>query len=167
MRGFIFIFVPKTLPFPVFTVLVSNTARFAHHSRKTQMLSQERTFFARKAAQPVTAVFSDEWTIWSKLQILVLCGFLAGFALNYDVSCVCISAGIILMVLNAWKRRDFDERPVLLDEAGVPIPPKKTYDMDGNEIIEEVRNCEDEAPRGAKRRADISLSLFVIVSTLY
>jgi len=107
-------------------------------AKSPEMLSQERTFFARKAAQPVTAVFSDEWTIWSKLQILVICGFLAGFALNYDVSCVCISAGIILMVLNAWKRRDFDERPVLLDEAGVPIPPKKTYDMDGNEIIEEV-----------------------------
>lgn len=101
------------------------------------MLALERQFYARKAAAPPSIV-TDEWSLWSKIQVFVVLGFLGFFAGGYDVSCVCISAGIILMIVNAWKRRDFDPRPVELDEAGIPVPPKKTYDMDGNEIIEEV-----------------------------
>jgi hypothetical protein len=54
---------------------------------------------------------------------------------GFDVSVVCITAGLILMVLTAWKRRDFDEKVVKLDaETGEPIVPKTLYDIDGNEL---------------------------------
>jgi Na+/H+ antiporter NhaD/arsenite permease-like protein len=106
-------------------------------AKTPEMLSLERTYFARKAANP-SPINSEGWTLWSKIQVLVVIGFLAFFALGFDVSCVCISAGISLMVCNAWKRRDFDPPPVNLDEQGNPVAPKKVFDTDGNEIVQEV-----------------------------
>ena len=115
---------------------------FLTGSKTPEMLSQERQFYARKAGIPEDPRLKV-WTIWSKAQIGVVCLFLVFFAAGYDVSCTCICAGIILMVLTAWKRNSFDEKPVELDEAGNPVPPKVTYDMDGNEIVEEqVRLCD-------------------------
>lgn len=109
---------------------------FMTGSKTPEMLSQERQFYARKAGAPDDPRLKI-WTIWSKLQILVVILFLVFFALGYDVSCTCISAGIILMVLTAYKRHSWDEKPVELDEAGNPVPPKVVYDQEGNEIVQE------------------------------
>jgi len=111
---------------------------FFSGSKTPEMLSQERQFYARQAGNPIDPRLAT-WSIWSKLQILVVVAFLAFFAAGFDVSVTCICSGVILMVLTAWKRFSFDEKVVELDEAGNPVPPKVTYDMDGNEIVEEVR----------------------------
>jgi len=109
---------------------------FFSGSKTPEMLSQERQFYARQAGNPIDPRLAT-WSIWSKLQILVVVAFLAFFAAGFDVSVTCICSGVILMVLTAWKRFSFDEKVVELDEAGNPVPPKVTYDMDGNEIVEE------------------------------
>ena len=40
------------------------------------------------------------------------------------------------MVIAAWKRQHFDPKPEMMeyDAEGNTLPPKKMYDMDGNEI---------------------------------
>jgi len=108
-------------------------------SKTVDMLSQERSFYARKAAVAGNAdeVVISGWSLWSKLQVLVVLLFLFFFAAGFDVSTVCISAGVILMTLNALKRRDFDEREIEVDAAGIPVEAKKQYDMNGNELTPE------------------------------
>jgi Na+/H+ antiporter NhaD/arsenite permease-like protein len=106
-------------------------------NRTPEMLAQEHAYFARKAAsEEGPAEGHGGWTIWSKLQILVVITFLVFFALGYDVCVVSITAGAILMVIAAYKRQHYDPRPdnTQYDAEGNPLPPKKTYDMDGNEI---------------------------------
>merc|ERR1712151_209570 len=72
----------------------------------------------------------------SKLQVIVVVTFLACFGLGFDVCVVSICAGVILMILAAYKHQHYDPKPdnTEYDSEGNPLPPKKMYDMDGNEI---------------------------------
>mmetsp|Transcript_18454 Transcript_18454/g.41080 ORF Transcript_18454/g.41080 Transcript_18454/m.41080 type:complete len:404 (-) Transcript_18454:250-1461(-) len=106
-------------------------------NRTPEMLAQEHAYHARA----VTAHSDDEsssggWTIWSRLQIIVITAFLICFAAGLDVCVTSICAGAILMVMAAWKRQNYDPKPeaVEYDAEGNALPPKKMYDMDGNEI---------------------------------
>eukprot|EP00593_Proboscia_inermis_P002332 CAMPEP_0171293280 /NCGR_PEP_ID=MMETSP0816-20121228/1460_1 /TAXON_ID=420281 /ORGANISM="Proboscia inermis, Strain CCAP1064/1" /LENGTH=648 /DNA_ID=CAMNT_0011763947 /DNA_START=52 /DNA_END=1998 /DNA_ORIENTATION=- len=118
-----------------------NVAMMFGGGKTPEMIAQENAFFARKAAAQeasghVDVVDDGTWSIWSWLQVIVTTGFLAFFALGYDVSVVSITAGAILMVINSWKRQNYDPKPdtTEYDAEGNPLPKKKTYDMDGNEI---------------------------------
>jgi len=107
-------------------------------NRTPEMLAQEHAYYARQAAttkEPVEEA-STGWTLWSKLQVIVVTLFLICFAIGLDVCVVSICAGAILMVIASYKRQHYDPRPdnTQYDEEGNPLPPKKTYDMDGNEI---------------------------------
>jgi Na+/H+ antiporter NhaD/arsenite permease-like protein len=109
----------------------------ASGNKTPEMMTLERAYYARKAAEGKDIVVDDNagYTLWSKFQILVVALFLFFFAAGYDVSVVCITAGLILMVLTAWKRRDFDEKVVKIDEVtGEPVVPKTLYDINGNEL---------------------------------
>jgi len=115
-------------------------------NRTPEMLAQEHAYYAREAAAKENhpedlpenhAGGVGGWTIWSKLQVVVTIAFLICFAMGLDVCIVSITAGAVLMVIASYKRQHYDERPdtaTLYDEEGNPLPPKKTYDMDGNEI---------------------------------
>lgn len=104
------------------------------------MLEQEHAYHAREAASKEVKTDGDfmneEWTIWSRLQVIVVVLFLICFALGFDVCVVSICAGAVLMVIAAYKRQHYDPKPdhTEYDAEGNPLPPKKMYDMDGNEI---------------------------------
>jgi Na+/H+ antiporter NhaD/arsenite permease-like protein len=104
-------------------------------NRTPEMLAQEHAYYARHGQVEVDGT-SYAWSIWSRIQALVVTLFLIFFALGFDVCVVSIVAGAILMVVASYKRQHFDPKPtnVQYDEDGNPLPPKKTYDMDGNEI---------------------------------
>ena len=113
-------------------------------NRTPEMLAQEHAYYARQAAanevaDPSAQDPSQGWSIWSKLQVLIVSIFLICFGVGLDVCVVSIVAGCILMVVAAYKRQHYDPRPdtTQYDADGNPLPPKKTYDMDGNEIIPE------------------------------
>uniref|UniRef100_A0A7S1ZGX6 Citrate transporter-like domain-containing protein n=1 Tax=Trieres chinensis TaxID=1514140 RepID=A0A7S1ZGX6_TRICV len=133
----VFTYYSKEL-FPGSSGLFENFGIVLGGNRTPEMLAQEHAFYAREAA--AKEVRGDEenlgWTIWSKLQIIVVVLFLAAFAMGLDVCVVSICAGCILMVMTAWKRQHYDPKPdsTEYDAEGNPLPPKKTYDMDGNEI---------------------------------
>jgi len=93
----------------------------------TQHSLRSCSFYARQAAGGKIDI-PDSWSLWSKLQIVVVLGFLFFFAGGFDVSTVSISAGVVLMTLMAWKRQSFDAKPEPESE------PKKMYDVAGNEI---------------------------------
>lgn len=104
-------------------------------NRTPEMLAQEHAFHARNVAKNT----DDEgggWSIWSKIQCIIITIFLICFASGLDVCVTSICAGAILMVLAAWKRQHYDPKPEMVeyDIEGNPLPPKKMYDMDGNEI---------------------------------
>merc|ERR1712194_171520 len=124
--------------FPGSTGLCENTAIIFAGSRTPEMLAQEHAWYARQAAinEGNDIVVEEGWTIWSKIQVLITLVFLAFFMLGYDVCVVSITAGSLLMVVAAYKRQHYDPRPdtTQYDAEGNPIPRKKTYDMDGNEI---------------------------------
>jgi Na+/H+ antiporter NhaD/arsenite permease-like protein len=106
-------------------------------NRTPEMLAQEHAYYARQAAvKEGMEVVSHGWSLWSKLQAVVVLMFLIFFAAGFDVCVVSICAGAILMVIASYKRQHYDPRPstVQYDDDGNPLPPKKTYDMDGNEI---------------------------------
>jgi Na+/H+ antiporter NhaD/arsenite permease-like protein len=108
-------------------------------NRTPEMLAQEHAYYARQAAANEGKEAEAEtsgWTLWSKLQIILVTIFLICFAVGLDVCVVSISAGAILMVMAAYKRQHYDPRPdnTQYDAEGNVLPLKKTYDMDGNEI---------------------------------
>jgi len=105
-------------------------------SRTPEMLAQEHAYAAKKAAAGGDEMMQTGWSIWSKLQVLVVTAFLICFGLGFDVCVVSICAGLILMILCAYKRQHFDPKPdnTEYDAEGNALPPKKLYDMDGNEI---------------------------------
>uniref|UniRef100_A0A7S3QFA9 Citrate transporter-like domain-containing protein n=1 Tax=Chaetoceros debilis TaxID=122233 RepID=A0A7S3QFA9_9STRA len=103
--------------------------------RKTpEIIALENAHQAKLAQNPVEE--SGGWSIWSKLQVLIAAIFLSCFALGYDVCVVSISTGCVLMVVNAYKHQHYDPRDDLTeyDAEGNALPPKRMYDMDGNEI---------------------------------
>jgi len=111
---------------------------FAGH-RTPEMLAQEHAYYAAKAANGEVAQ-EGGWTLWSKIQAVVTVCFLFFFCAGYDVCATCITAGCVLMLVAAYKRQHYDPRPqahIQYDDNGEPIPPKKLYDMEGNEIMPE------------------------------
>jgi len=103
-------------------------------SKTPEIIALENAHQAKLAQHPEEQL--GGWTLWSKLQVVITCIFLACFACGYDVCVVSICAGCVLMVLNAYKHQYYDPRPDMTeyDEEGNPLPAKKMYDMDGNEI---------------------------------
>ena len=106
-------------------------------NRTPEMLAQEHAYYARHGQNNEEVEPSNgAWSVWSRIQALVVVVFLIFFAFGFDVCVVSICAGAILMVVASYKRQHYDPKPtnVQYDEDGNPLPPKKTYDMDGNEI---------------------------------
>jgi Na+/H+ antiporter NhaD/arsenite permease-like protein len=105
-------------------------------NRTPEMLAQEHAYYARHGQTDVVDTSNHAWSVWSRIQALVVVVFLIFFACGFDVCVVSICAGAILMVVASYKRQHYDPKPtnVQYDEDGNPLPPKKTYDMDGNEI---------------------------------
>ena len=133
--------------FPGSSGAVENVGIMFAGKKTPEMLAKENAYYARQAAvKEANAVEhhhhqaaeepSAGWSVWSKLQCLVVLVFLVFFALGFDVCVVSICAGGILMVMAAYKRQHYDPRPdtTEYDAEGNPLPVKKTYDMDGNEI---------------------------------
>ena len=122
--------------FPGSSGLAENFGIMFLGNRTPEMLAQEHAYYARQAAAKEASEQVSGWTLWSKLQVIIVTLFLIFFALGFDVCVVSICAGAILMVMAAYKRQHFDPRPdnTQYDAEGNPLPPKKTYDMDGNEI---------------------------------
>lgn len=125
--------------FPGSSGISENIGIMLAGNRTPEMLAQEHAYYARQAAANEGKEVQDEnegWTVWSKIQVVIVIIFLICFALGFDVCVVSICAGAILMVIAAYKRQHYDPRPdnTEYDAEGNPLPPKKTYDMDGNEI---------------------------------
>lgn len=134
--GMMFVYYGAEL-FPGSSGIAENFGILFFGNRTPEMLAQEHAYYARQAA--AKEGFEEEstgWTIWSKLQVVIVITFLICFGIGLDVCVVSICAGAILMVVAAYKRQHYDPRPdnVQYDHEGNPLPPKKTYDMDGNEI---------------------------------
>jgi Na+/H+ antiporter NhaD/arsenite permease-like protein len=126
--------------FPGSSGLMENFGIMFAGNRTPEMLAQEHAYYARQAAakeaEGEMGDIQHGWTIWSKLQVVIVIAFLICFGMGFDVCVVSICAGAILMVLAAYKRQHYDPKPDMTeyDAEGNPLPPKKTYDMDGNEI---------------------------------
>lgn len=105
-------------------------------NRTPEMLAQEHAYYARNQGQVTDANVNHGWSVWSKIQVSVVLLFLVFFALGFDVCVVCIVAGTILMVVSSFKRQYYDPRPtnIQYDDDGNPLPAKKLYDMNGNEL---------------------------------
>jgi Na+/H+ antiporter NhaD/arsenite permease-like protein len=107
-------------------------------NRTPEMLAQEHAYYARQSANKDPSAMMDDgyWSVWSRLQAVVVLLFLVFFACGFDVCVVSICAGAILMCISAYKRQHYDPKPstIQYDEDGNLLPAKKTYDMDGNEI---------------------------------
>jgi len=103
--------------------------------RTPEMLAQEHAYYARQAASKGDGNDSG-FSMWSKIQVVVVTLFLVCFALGLDVCVVSICAGAILMVVASYKRQHYDPKPdnTEYDAEGNPLPPKKIYDINGNEI---------------------------------
>mmetsp|Transcript_19269 Transcript_19269/g.28246 ORF Transcript_19269/g.28246 Transcript_19269/m.28246 type:complete len:643 (+) Transcript_19269:35-1963(+) len=103
-----------------------------------EMIAEENAYLAKLAAVKDDSQFEDTsgWTIWSKLQIVVCLLFLICFASGLDVCVTSITAGAVLMVIAAYKRQHYDPKPdnIEYDADGNPLPAKKVYDTNGNEI---------------------------------
>jgi len=105
--------------------------------RTPEMLAQEHAYYARQAANKGGDIALDSgFSLWSKIQVAVVACFLVCFAIGADVCVTSICAGAILMCVNAYKRQHYDPKPdnTEYDAEGNPLPAKKLYDMNGNEI---------------------------------
>ncbi|CAB9518980.1 Silicon efflux transporter LSI2 [Seminavis robusta] len=122
--------------FPGSSGFIENFGIMAMGNRTPEMLAQEHAYYARQVQGKEEEEESHSWSLWSRLQIIVVTLFLICFACGLDVCVVSICAGAILMVMASYKRQHYDPRPTTIqyDAEGNPLPPKKTYDMDGNEI---------------------------------
>lgn len=112
-------------------------------NRTPEMLAQEHAYYAKQAAAKEAAGDMGDmeetkpgWSIWSKIQVVIVFAFLGCFAGGLEVDVTSVCAGAVLMVIAAYKRQHYDPKPdnTEYDADGNPLPPKKTYDMDGNEI---------------------------------
>lgn len=122
--------------FPGSSGLFQNISIMFAGSKTPEIIALENAHQAKLANHPELNSQPTEWSLWSKLQVLVCTVFLGCFAAGYDVCVVSICAGCILMVINAFKHQYYDPKPdtTEYDAEGNPLPPKKMYDMDGNEI---------------------------------
>jgi len=137
--GMMFVYYGSEL-FPGSSGLGQNLGIMFGGNRTPEMLAQEHAYYAKQAAAKEASGEVDEvqvgWSIWSKIQVVIVIAFLGCFASGLDVDVTSVCAGAILMVIAAYKRQHYDPKPdnTEYDADGNPLPPKKTYDMDGNEI---------------------------------
>lgn len=137
--GMMFIYYGSEL-FPGSSGFGQNLGIMFGGNRTPEMLAQEHAYYAKQAAAKEASGEIDEvqvgWSIWSKIQVVIVIAFLGCFASGLDVDVTSVCAGAILMVIAAYKRQHYDPKPdnTEYDADGNPLPPKKTYDMDGNEI---------------------------------
>jgi len=108
-------------------------------SKTPEIIALENAHQAQLANEQQHMMAEDEdtsWSKWSKIQVVIVTIFLTCFAMGYDVCVVSICAGCILMVVNAYKHQYYDPPTDHsdYDGEGNPIPPKKQYDIDGNEM---------------------------------
>ena len=101
--------------FPGSSGFLQNVGIVLSGNRTPEMLAQEHAFHAREAAVKEAngeedVVVSSAWTLWSKIQIIVVVLFLICFGIGLDVCVVSICAGAILMVLSSYKRQHYDPR---------------------------------------------------------
>jgi Na+/H+ antiporter NhaD/arsenite permease-like protein len=106
--------------FPGSSGIMENWGIMFFGNRTPEMLAQEHAYYARQAVTEEMKRQEEEekaagWTLWSKIQVLVVCSFLVCFAVGLDVSVVSISAGSILMVIAAYKRQHYDPRPIMME----------------------------------------------------
>jgi Na+/H+ antiporter NhaD/arsenite permease-like protein len=80
-------------------------------NRTPEMLAQEHAYYARQANVEKEEVESGGWSMWSRLQVIVVTIFLICFAIGLDVCVVSICAGAILMVMASYKRQHYDPKP--------------------------------------------------------
>jgi hypothetical protein len=100
--------------FPGSSGFIENCGIMFSGNRTPEMLAQEHAYYGRQAAakegQPEEEV-THGWSLWSKLQILVVALFLICFGIGLDVCVVSICAGAILMVIASYKRQHYDPKP--------------------------------------------------------
>jgi Na+/H+ antiporter NhaD/arsenite permease-like protein len=101
--------------FPGSSGMMENIGIMFAGNRTPEMLAQEHAYYARQAAAKEAEGDYEEvthgWTIWSKLQVVVVVIFLICFGLGLDVCVVSICAGAILMVMASYKRQHYDPKP--------------------------------------------------------
>jgi Na+/H+ antiporter NhaD/arsenite permease-like protein len=101
--------------FPGSSGLMENFGIMFAGNRTPEMLAQEHAYYARQAAakeaEEEMGDIQHGWTIWSKLQVVIVIAFLICFGMGFDVCVVSICAGAILMVLAAYKRQHYDPKP--------------------------------------------------------
>ena len=122
--------------FPGSTGICQNMSILFAGAKTPEIIALENAHQAQLAGNHEIDDMNQGWSLWSILQVLVCSIFLLCFGLGYDVCVVSISAGCIFMVINAYKHQYFDPKldNTEYDAHGNPLPPKKLYDMDGNEI---------------------------------
>merc|ERR1719223_943220 len=86
--------------FPGSSGIQHNLSIMFSGAKTPEIIALENAYQAQLAGTPETP--STGWTLWSKLQIVVCTAFLIAFACGFDVCVVSISAGCILMVINAY-----------------------------------------------------------------
>merc|ERR1719410_202050 len=84
--------------FPGSSGFLENIGIIFAGNRTPEMLAQEHAYYARKAAAKDNSIddvsSADEgWTLWSKIQVVVVVSFLGFFASGFDVCVVSIVAG--------------------------------------------------------------------------
>jgi len=138
--GMMFIYYGAEL-FPGSSGIGENFGIMFMGNRTPEMLAQEHAYYARHAAAKQSEVIDEQsgWSFWSRIQVVIVIIFLICFGVGLDVCVVSICAGGILMVIASYKRQHYDPREsnIQYDSEGNPMPPKKLYDMDGNEIVPE------------------------------
>ena len=99
--------------FPGSSGVAENVGILFMGNRTPEMLAQEHAYYARQAAsnENKEVDMNDGWTLWSKVQCVIVAAFRLAFGLGFDVCVVSICAGAILMVIASYKRQHFDPRP--------------------------------------------------------
>jgi Na+/H+ antiporter NhaD/arsenite permease-like protein len=129
--------------FPGSSSKFGNLAYIFGTQKTPEMIALENAYYAEQAQYPPIEEEDSSWTIWSKIQVWITVLFLIFFACGFDVCVVSITAGAILMVISAYKRQHFDPKQprhhedhdmTEYDDEGNPMPVKKLFDVDGNEV---------------------------------
>ena len=98
--------------FPGSSGFLENFGIMAMGNRTPEMLAQEHAYYARQAQHKDTEVEeASGWSMWSRIQVVIVVIFLICFAGGLDVCVVSICAGAILMVIASYKRQHYDPKP--------------------------------------------------------
>lgn len=97
--------------FPGSSGVLENFGIMTMGNRTPEMLAQEHAYYARHAQSKEEEENYSGWSMWSRIQVVIVTVFLFCFAGGLDVCVVSICAGAILMVIASYKRQHFDPRP--------------------------------------------------------